>query len=363
VNNGAHSTSDWREHDVERRGKRRSVEDDGDFDRDRRRKRRSPQHDRDDSDELISPEEDKDRRHETKRHSRHRYHNVDTGGRGSRRQYEEQHRSSNLEKRPSSVQDPREDEKLSYSRRRKRRRRLSSAESTTSNERTPRRHWQKDRGQQAHGERRSPLTKDFRSPRRETRPRRAQTPSDIDIGDGTTQHNMKVPAASPDSDSDPLEALVGPLPPTSKSNTVNDQPPLRSRGRGAYKPSASAMDEHFSSTYNPSLDLHPDSEPEDEKEDWDMALEALRDREIWKQKGAERLRAAGFGDEEIKKWEDSGKEKGPEDVKWTGKGEAREWDQGKVVEEVNVRKRLVGLEAAWKRKGGGFLKDFKKALR
>jgi hypothetical protein len=147
---------------------------------------------------------------------------------------------------------------------------------------------------------------------------------------------------------------------------VNNPPPLRSRGRGAYKPSASAMDQHFSSNYNPSLDLHPDSEQEDEKEDWDMALEALRDRQLWKQKGAERLRAAGFGDEEIKKWEDGGKERGVEDVKWTGKGEAREWDRGKVVEEVGVlaeRKGEVGLEAAWKRKGGGFLKDFKKALR
>ena len=170
-------------------------------------------------------------------------------------------------------------------------------------------------------------------------------------------------AAATDSDSDPLEALVGPLPPSGKSTSMNDPPPLRSRGRGAYKPSASAMDQHFSSTYNPSLDLHPDSEPEDEKEDWDMALEALRDRELWKQKGAERLRAAGFGDEEIQKWENSGKEKGAEDVKWTEKGEAREWDRGKVVEEVGERKGQVGLEEAWKRKGGGFLKDFKTALR
>ena len=130
------------------------------------------------------------------------------------------------------------------------------------------------------------------------------------------------------------------------------------------------MDQHFSATYDPSLDLRPDSEgPEgdEEKEDWDMALEALRDREIWKQKGAERLRAAGFGDEEIRKWEDSGREKGAEDVKWTRKGEAREWDRGKVVEEAaaaggSERKGQVGLEEAWKRKDGGFLKNFKKAL-
>lgn len=124
------------------------------------------------------------------------------------------------------------------------------------------------------------------------------------------------------------------------------------------------MDQHFSSTYDPSLDLRPDSEPEDGKEDWDLALEALRDRELWKQKGAERLRAAGFGDEEIKKWESSGKEKGAEDVKWTGKGEEREWDRGKVVQENGEKKGEVELEAAWGKKSnrGGFLNDFKKAL-
>lgn len=138
------------------------------------------------------------------------------------------------------------------------------------------------------------------------------------------------------------------------------------------------MDQHFASTYNPTLDRHPDSEPENEKEDWDMALEALRDRAIWKQKGAERLRAAGFGDEEVKKWEESGsgkeKEMGAEDVKWNGRGEAREWDRGKVVldeddagddedRKVKLKRGDVRLEAAWGRKtGGGFLKDFRKAL-
>ena len=37
-------------------------------------------------------------------------------------------------------------------------------------------------------------------------------------------------------------------------------------------------------------------------------------------------------------------------MKWTGKGEAREWDRGKVVEEAGVpaeRKGEVGLEAAF----------------
>jgi hypothetical protein len=135
------------------------------------------------------------------------------------------------------------------------------------------------------------------------------------------------------SDSDPLETLVGPLDRSKENHTIKEKPPIRSKGRGAYKPSNAAMDAHFSSDYNPGLDLHPESEPEGEKEDWDMALEALRDREMFKQKHAERLREAGFGDAEIKKWEDSGKEKGVDDVKWAGKGQAREWDVGKVVDD------------------------------
>lgn len=161
--------------------------------------------------------------------------------------------------------------------------------------------------------------------------------------------------------SDPLESLVGPLPASNVSKDIRD-PPVTSRGRGANRFTSSMMDSHFDSSYNPSLDLHPDSELEDEKEDWDMAIEALRDRQLWKQKGAERLRAASFGEDEVKKWEDSGREKGAEDVKWATKGESREWDRGKVVEQSGERKGEVSLEAAWKRKGGGFVKSFREAI-
>lgn len=66
-----------------------------------------------------------------------------------------------------------------------------------------------------------------------------------------------------------------------------------------------------------------------EDDDWDQALEALRDRQKWKQQGADRLRAAGFTEEEVEKWKKGG-EKKEEDVKWAKKGESREWDRGKV---------------------------------
>jgi hypothetical protein len=129
--------------------------------------------------------------------------------------------------------------------------------------------------------------------------------------------------------SDPLEMLVGPLERPKEKASATEKPPVQYKGRGAYRPSGAAMDAHFSSDYNPGLDLHPESELEDEKDDWDMALEALRDREMFKQKHAERLREAGFDDAEIKKWEDSGKRKDVADVKWAARGEAREWDLGK----------------------------------
>lgn len=82
-------------------------------------------------------------------------------------------------------------------------------------------------------------------------------------------------------------------------------------------------------------------------DDWDMALEALRDRQRWKQKGEERLRAAGMNEETIDRWKNNAAftgvdstEGNPENVRWAKKGEGREWDRGKVIDEdghIDVR--------------------------
>ncbi|KAF2275807.1 uncharacterized protein EI97DRAFT_433750 [Westerdykella ornata] len=136
------------------------------------------------------------------------------------------------------------------------------------------------------------------------------------------------------SDSDPLESIVGPLPPPPDE-------PVRSRGRGAHKAKSMAMDARFSSTYDPTTDVHLQSDVEDE---WGDALEALKDRQKWKQQGAERLRAAGFTDEQIRRWEKGG-EKTEEDVRWAAKGEGREWDQGKV----RLADGHIDLRAEWGR--------------
>ena len=137
-------------------------------------------------------------------------------------------------------------------------------------------------------------------------------------------------------DTNPEDTFLGPEPP----------PTILPRGRGAYKTSTTSIDARFSPSYNPKVDvdLSPD---EAEGDDWDMALEALRDRAKWRANGAERLRAAGFNEEEVERWEKSSAflsggesgEKDATDVRWRKAGERREWDRGKVVGEEGVELR------------------------
>jgi hypothetical protein len=146
---------------------------------------------------------------------------------------------------------------------------------------------------------------------------------------------VKVQETKPVYDSDPLDDIIGPRPPPLSQ--------IRSKGRGTMS-HASGIDSRFSANYDPTTDVQLDL---DEENDWDQALEALRDRQKWKQQGADRLRAAGFTDEEIKKWEKGG-EKRQEDVRWAKRGEGREWDRGKVIDEDGI----VGFESNF-----GRLKD------
>jgi len=88
------------------------------------------------------------------------------------------------------------------------------------------------------------------------------------------------------------------------------------------------LDQRFSSNYDPALEVGLD---DDLSDDWEQALEAMRDRQRWQKQGAERLLAAGFTEEEVKKWEKGG-EKNEDDVRWKKQGEGREWDRGKVID-------------------------------
>ncbi|OBT68416.1 hypothetical protein VE03_02821 [Pseudogymnoascus sp. 23342-1-I1] len=121
------------------------------------------------------------------------------------------------------------------------------------------------------------------------------------------------PSPQAGSDSDPLEAIVGPLPP----------PKVKSRGRGTLS-STSGIDARFSENYDPALDLVPENqETNGDGDDWELVL----DRVKWKQQGADRLKAAGFTEEEVQGWK-TGKKA---EVKWTASGKEREWDRGKPV--------------------------------
>lgn len=92
----------------------------------------------------------------------------------------------------------------------------------------------------------------------------------------------------------------------------------------------SGIDSRFASDYDPKIDVTPNSD-EDGGDDWDNAAEVFRDRQKWKQQGAERLRSAGFSDEQVRKWE-KGDQKDESDVQWNKAGGVREWDRGKVVD-------------------------------
>ncbi|EEA19478.1 hypothetical protein TMatcc_009613 [Talaromyces marneffei ATCC 18224] len=170
--------------------------------------------------------------------------------------------------------------------------------------------------------------------------------------DDTAQLESRKDAYSSDNESDPLEDLVGPLPREKASG-------IPIRGRGSYRQNTSTIDAHFERDYNPKLDVDLSDNDEtskrssrrpvaglmtkDEDEDWNMALEALRDRANWRQKGEERLRTAGFDESTVRRWkEDPAFANGSsnndaagrvEDVKWAKKGEGREWDRGKVLNE------------------------------
>lgn len=164
----------------------------------------------------------------------------------------------------------------------------------------------------------SPRRHRHRSPLRDsTKDKHAKRPSDRSRerrSDDKEQQKRKRDVED-EEDSDPLDDLIGP------------KPPPKIRGRGALR-GTSGMDSRFTPDYDPKTDVQPDDTVRD---DWDESLEALRDRAKWKQQGADRLRQAGFTEDQIKRWEKGG-EKTIDDVQWTKKGEGREWDRGKKVE-------------------------------
>ncbi|WPH01621.1 Hypothetical protein R9X50_00447000 [Acrodontium crateriforme] len=212
-----------------------------------------------------------------------------------------------------------------------RRTRRSSIERQYSRDRHPRHHRKPDRSRE-----RSHSPQQHVKQERERSDRR-RSPVAGTRAHREGHHQQISTRESHSSESDPLEDLIGPKP----------APKIRPRGRGASR--TFAMDSRFREDYDPRTDVS--MEPiGDDNDDWDMALEALRDRMKWKQKCAERLRSAGFTEGEIamasktkKLVRPSDGEKDVEDVQWSTKGEARAWDRGKVLDEQGS----VEVKAAW----------------
>lgn len=116
-------------------------------------------------------------------------------------------------------------------------------------------------------------------------------------------------------DSDVLENLIGPA------------PPPKYRGRGTVGGS-SGIDRRFSETYDPKTDIQMDED--DDGNTWDDAVEAFRDRQKLQQNQEQRMKAAGFADEQIQRASGT-EEKSAENVQWSKAGEKRAWDVGKVI--------------------------------
>ncbi|KPM38776.1 hypothetical protein AK830_g7770 [Neonectria ditissima] len=190
------------------------------------------------------------------------------------------------------------------SHREERRRRSRSKDSGSEEDKRRHGHRRRDRSRSPERRRRS------RSPRERKSRHRHRSP----LHDTKQKSKRKVEES--DDDSDPLEDLIGPA------------PPPRYRGRGAVGGS-SGIDRRFSETYDPRTDVQ--MEDGEAGGNWDDAVEAFRDRQKLKQNQEERMRAAGFADEQIQR-ANAPEVDLTESVQWSKVGEKREWDLGKAVD-------------------------------
>ncbi|KAJ5680911.1 hypothetical protein N7536_012050 [Penicillium majusculum] len=304
---------------------------------------------------------------ERDRSRRHRGRNEEYGGTGERDKDRGEHRREHRD-HESSRRDRRDRDKEHTRRRRERSYSRSPSRSPHMDRSTDRHRHRRQKRQSGHSTRslsrsRSPESYISRRSKREDASPHGSRRSRLET---STRHKQASPLSTitprqseMGNESDPLEDLVGPLPPR------QNEAPIRSRGRGAYKHNMSNIDAHFAPGYDPATDVHLDEDKihsmgqessrrpvaglMTKDDDWDMAMEALRDRERWRSKGEERLRTAGIDEAVIDKWKNNTAFAGvdgegkPEDVQWSKKGEGREWDRGKFVDDDGH----VDIRAAW----------------
>ncbi|KAF8249754.1 hypothetical protein K440DRAFT_621231 [Wilcoxina mikolae CBS 423.85] len=172
----------------------------------------------------------------------------------------------------------------------------------------------------------------------ERRGRQYDRRKQLEENDDDHSDKLDSPGSPSSAFSDPLDEIIGPAPP----------PKPRTRGRGAT--GQAAMDSRFQSDYDPMMDVRLDSDDQCDFDDFDDALEAYRDRQKWKQQGAERLRKAGLGEDFIEAWKNNDI-KNKANLKWAKKGSTREWDRGKTLDVDDADGGGIDLRADWIKKG------------
>ncbi|KAH0494842.1 hypothetical protein TgHK011_008427 [Trichoderma gracile] len=254
-----------------------------------------PRHKRDDTTRSADDNEKSRNRGDGDRHSRrtsHREKDTDSDRRKARRDYGRLSRS------------PDRDERRDHDEDRPRTSRKRHRDDSEDRHRHGR-HRHRDRSRSPRHRRRS------RSPRTKKSRHRSRSPLTVERRSPKLSH-----ARNDGDDSDPLEEIIGPA------------PPPKYRGRGTVAGTAS-LDRRFSESYDPSTEVLPD----DEGGDWDDAVEAYRDRQKLRRIQEERMKAAGFADDQIQRVNNSQREKTEEDVVWSKAGEERAWDRGKRDDE------------------------------
>lgn len=148
-----------------------------------------------------------------------------------------------------------------------------------------------------------------------------------------------------------LDRLTESIDPDSDTNEIGPLPlSSKPRGRGAAA-GHSGIDARFAGESEPQVDDDLDDD------DWQDALSAAQDRQKWRLYGVDRLRAAGFSEADISRWQESSKlvnagqsherEKDANDVVWSKHGESREWDRGKTLTSDGS----VEIGSAWTQAG------------
>ncbi|PHH60888.1 hypothetical protein CDD81_1049 [Ophiocordyceps australis] len=131
--------------------------------------------------------------------------------------------------------------------------------------------------------------------------------------------SAKASATKVDSDFDPLEDFIGPV------------APPKHRGRGRIG-GALDLDRRFSASYDPKADIE---DIVNIGEDWDDTVEAFRDRQKLRVCQEQRMRNAGFAEDQIEKMKGGWcmESRTEPDVIWSKAGEVRAWDNGKILDE------------------------------